>query len=181
MNVAHPLDDQYFEWLCRRTEIPRTNSPAQSYRILLKQLHTTTFQWFIPNDDNRAEDGKELRQIFLDSIDEPYHDHFWMAHECSILEMLIALADRVSFESRDTLGRWFWVFLSNLGLASCTDYYYKNSRHGHHEVDRDLRALNERTYGSNGVGGLFPLTNPDYDQRQVELWYQMSSYLLEGG
>ena len=181
MNVAHPLDDEYFEWLCRLTEIPRTNDPAQSYRTLIKQFHTTTFHWFVPNDDNRAEDGKALRQEFLDSVGEPYLDHFWMAHECSMLEMLIALARHTAFESYDTAGRWFWVFIQNLGLAMYSDGYYRSNRHVHREVDKDLQMLNERTYGSNGVGGLFPLKDPVYDQRQVELWYQMSSYVLEGG
>jgi hypothetical protein len=34
-----------------------------------------------------------------------------------------------------------------------------------------------RTYEPNGVGGFFPLENPNEDQREVELWYQMSAYV----
>jgi hypothetical protein len=29
------------------------------------------------------------------------------------------------------------------------------------------------------VGGFFPLTHPNDDQRKVEIWYQMNAYLDE--
>ena len=31
----------------------------------------------------------------------------------------------------------------------------------------------------NGTGGLFPLKRPRVNQRRVEVWYQMSEYLME--
>ena len=37
----------------------------------------------------------------------------------------------------------------------------------------------ERRYKRSGEGGLFPLKNAAKDQRKVEIWYQLSSYLLE--
>jgi hypothetical protein len=36
-----------------------------------------------------------------------------------------------------------------------------------------------RNYAPNGEGGFFPLENPREDQTQVELWYQMNSYVNE--
>jgi hypothetical protein len=46
-------------------------------------------------------------------------------------------------------------------------------------VDETLQRVIFRTYTSSGFGGLFPLKHAPDDQRRVELWYQMCSYLLE--
>jgi hypothetical protein len=43
-------------------------------------------------------------------------------------------------------------------------------------IDRFL----SRKYDYNGVGGIFPLRKgASEDQRNVEIWYQMQSYLME--
>jgi hypothetical protein len=36
-----------------------------------------------------------------------------------------------------------------------------------------------RTYDRRGHGGLFPLQRSNRDQRRVEIWYQLSEYLLQ--
>ena len=47
------------------------------------------------------------------------------------------------------------------------------------EIDIRLSNFMERTYTRNGYGGLFPLTKSKENQRNVEIWYQMSAYLEE--
>ena len=144
----------------------------------MKQLYVKEFVWLIPNDDNRAEDGKELRYEFINEqgIDEV--DQAWLDLGCSVLEMMIALARRAAFESDDEVVEWFWRFIFNLGLNNHTDIAYASKTE--REVDNVLDTVIFRTYDADGLGGLFPLTHPRQDQRKVELWYQLAAYLSEG-
>ena len=144
----------------------------------MKQLYVKEFVWLIANDDNRAEDGKELRYEFINEqgIDEV--DQAWLDLGCSVLEMMIALARRAAFESDDEVVEWFWRFIFNLGLNNHTDIAYTSKTE--REVDNVLDTVIFRTYDADGLGGLFPLTHPRQDQRKVELWYQLAAYLSEG-
>ena len=144
----------------------------------MKQLYVKEFVWLIPNDDNRAEDGKELRYEFINEqgIDEV--DQAWLDLGCSVLEMMIALARRAAFESDDEVVEWFWRFIFNLGLNNHTDIAYASKTE--REVDNVLDTVIFRTYDADGLGGFFPLIHPRQDQRKVELWYQLAAYLSEG-
>lgn len=179
-NGVGTLDDAYLEWLYGKVGAIRNRNPARSYWKLIKQLYATQFIWFIRNDNNRSADGLDLRIEFLEEtdydIDDPYH--LWMDMECSMLEMLIALSRRLAFETDDSEVRWFWRLMQNLEIDRYTDELYEISIQ--EEVEEALYRVNNRTYSRDGVGGLFPLRNARRDQRKVELWYQMSSYLLEG-
>lgn len=169
--------DQYFEWLYGKVASIRNRNPSRSYWNLCRALYTTRFEWFVPNDDNRVGDGLQLRQEFVDQRGYQDFDRMWWDLDCSIFEMLIALSRRVSFQSRGTPAEWFWNLVENLGLRQYTDDIYEISIA--EEVEETLRRFNERRYGSDGRGGLFPLKYPQQDQREIELWYQMSMYLEE--
>lgn len=172
------LDDRYFEWLYGQIASVRNKNPARSYWNLARQLYTTRFIHFVPNDDNRALDGQELRYEFLSETSEVEIDSSWMLLECSMLEMMIALARRAAFESESEAADWFGTFLENIEIDRYTDARY-NAEIAK-EVDETLERVNKRTYSQDGTGGLFPLREATQDQRTVELWYQMSAYLLEG-
>ena len=47
------------------------------------------------------------------------------------------------------------------------------------EMDEILNIWLERRYDEDGKGNIFPLKDPIKDQKTVEIWYQMQSYLLE--
>lgn len=176
--MTSTLDDRYFEWLYSNVAATRNRNPSRSYWKLLRQLYTKEFVWLIPNDDNRMEDGKELRYEFLDveGIDEI--DRNWMDLGCSMLEMLIALARRASFEyDRMTPVEWFGIFLHNLELDRYNDLAY-DSRVSR-QIDEVLDRVIFRSYSPNGHGGVFPLQHTTRDQRKVELWYQLAEYVLE--
>jgi hypothetical protein len=50
----------------------------------------------------------------------------------------------------------------------------------HCDIQNIFIRLNRREYDSDGGnGGLFPLNEPNEDQRDVEVWYQMMAYLQE--
>lgn len=172
------LDDRYFEWLYEQVASIRNRNPSRSHWKLLKQLYSTPFEWTVPNDDNRVEDGCELRWEFLGENHIEDADPVWVGLQCSVLEMLIGLARRAAFETPGAVDEWFWKFMQNLDLRGYTDAIY-NQRIAR-EVNDRLERVIFRTYSYNGTGGLFPLSNPRRDQRRVELWYQLSAYLLEG-
>ena len=98
--------------------------------------------------------------------------------DCSMLEMLIALSDRTAFQTDGRLEEWFWRFMHNLELDRYSDDLYEISIQ--EEVEDTLTRVIWRKYAQDGTGGLFPLRHPDHDQRKIELWYQMSAYILEG-
>lgn len=168
--------DEYFEWLTYVSNI------GKDYSMLAEILHERTFYSIVHNDENRGEDGKVLRKIF--EQETLFDDYSCLADRgCSMLEMLIGLAIRMEtiledpYEGDRTV-RWFWEILDNLGLSKYTNYELK-----YHnkltEVQEIIDNLLERRYSRSGKGGLFPLKNAKKDQRKVEIWYQLSAYLLE--
>lgn len=135
--------------------------------------------WRIPNDDNRIMDGVDLRHEFihLHKIEDP--GSIWLEMGCSMLEMLIALSRRASYQAEGTHDEWFWRFMENLDLRKCSDSYYMDNPDAWNEVNDILDRLNDRTYKRNGKGGLFPVRDSRRDQRKIEIWYQLAAYLLE--
>lgn len=172
------LDERYLIWLYGHIGPTKTRNPERSFWLLAGQLHTKRFEWGVPNDDNRTEDGKDLRHEFL-TLTTTGCDQLWLEQDCSMLEMLIALSRRVEFESAQSSYHWFWTMLENLNLRVYTDIVYDDEVEM--IVEKAITAVIDRRYRSNGNGGLFPLKRPPRDQRSVEIWYQMSSYLLENG
>lgn len=172
-----PLDELYFQWLYAQVANTRLKNPARTYWCVTRQLYTTEFRWFVPNDDNRIGDAQELRYEFLERHEELEPDRNWMEEGASFLEMLIALSRRLAFaDERGTSVTWFWTLLSNVQI-DLTDSEYVGSAGD--RVSEALDMLNNRTYAYDGKGGLFPLERADVDQRNVEIWYQMQYYLIE--
>lgn len=173
------LDEQYLTWLYSQVSSVKAKNPTRTYWSLLRQLYTKEFVWFVPNDDNRVEDGRDLRYEFIESQRIEVAERDWLNLGCSVLEMLMGLSRRLSFEAGGESREWFWHLIDNLGFINCTDAWYKNSKHNE-AVDDKLERLIFRTYDYDGAdGGLFPLSHPEEDQRNVEIWYQLSAYILE--
>lgn len=146
---------------------------------MARDLYVKEFVWFIPNDDNRVEDGKALREEFMREQGIDQVDQNWLDLGCSMLEMLIALSRQASFEDLEERapGEWFGIFLHNMGLDKYNDRDYSTELA--EDINEKVDLVIYRNYNADGTGGIFPLTNPSEDQRRVELWYQMSAYLLE--
>lgn len=166
------IGKEYFDWLCRFVK-GKNKSKYGSYDKLLIFLHKTDFEWTltIPMDANRAEDGKELRRRFGMEIGEK---------PCSVLEMMIALADRCEKQIMydpdvgDRTGQWFWGMIVNLGLGGITDERYDEEK-----VKGIISRLLTRSYEPDGKGGLFTVRNTRYDMRTVDIWCQAMWYLDE--
>lgn len=172
--MPEPLENVYFNWLCAKVNRVDHPTPSLTYWKLFRQLHNTEYVWLLSGDDNRAEDGVELRTEFLTLTGLPYNED-WETVGCSVLEMLIAFANRAQFNAGETLVYWFWEFLSNLGLSDANDA----SEMSEQDIDDILSTFIWRTYDGRGNGGLFPMEFSEHDQREVEIWYQFCEYLID--
>lgn len=175
--LDRPLDELYLEWLYSHVASARQRNRSKSYWSLARQLFSTEFVWFVPNDDNRAEDGRDLRHEFVDEYQIEVMDQEWMSLGCSMLEMLIALSRRLAFEATGRPSFWFWQLIENIGMTEYTDRVYTELIAK--DVSEKLERVIWRTYTRRGHGGLFPLDRGRKDQRDEEIWYQLSAYLLE--
>ena len=168
-------NDAYFAVLC---DLAGLKGPVEQccYFEVMRQLYSTKFYWTVPNDDNRGLDGLRLR--------ERYGYTTARNHPCSLLEMLIALSERceddIMYDPKegDRSVDWFWMMMRNLGLNKFRDSSFEDAWNTNH-VTFITDRLMDRDYSENGVGGLFPLKHPNKDQRDVEIWYQLSAYLME--
>lgn len=172
-----PMDEKYFTWLYEKVRPKGTTDLAQYTKVSVL-AHRMIFDWSVPNDDNRAAEGKELRYEFEEELGIPKpRDTEWMGIDASIFEMMIALCRRCDFIADIGCPTWFDIFMRNLRLERFNDTLYRPS--DDIRIERILWKFNHRQYRANGVGGLFPLRQPTFDQRNVELWYQMAAYMTE--
>lgn len=172
--MTETLDDLYLTWLYSQVGDVKERNKSRTYWDLLGQLYSKEFVWLIPNDDNRVQDGLDLRHEWMYEQRMSAPDE-WLFRNCSFLEMMVALSRRLAFEGEGHPPVWFWHLIKNLGLHECTD----RSKYNQSEVDERLDIVILRLYEPNGHGGLFPLRYPKHDQRWVEIWYQMNEYLLD--
>lgn len=175
--MSEQIDDLYLTWLYSQVASVKLKNPAKTTWSLIRQLYTKEFIWLIPNDDNRVEDGRDLRHDFVNECDIENPDPAWLDLGCSMLEMLIALSRRLAFEAEGEARDWFWTLLHNAGIWISSDIDYDDEYAA--MVDEKLETIIWRRYDPSGQGGLFPLQYEYGDQREVELWYQLSAYVLE--
>lgn len=171
MTIKDQINNEYFEWMYDLVGGMR-GSKYTSYRKLLLLLHNTEFVYSIPMDENRAEDGVDLRHRFsflnADILDDP----------CSVLEMMVALSIRCEESIMDDTtmgdrtGQWFWGMINNLGLSAMTDANFDRRY-----VEDCVQQFLNRDYEEDGRGGLFRVKNCEVDLRNVEIWYQLCWYL----
>lgn len=169
--------NDYFEWLFNIVCGERYSEKI-SYRKLLMRLHDIEFIYFIPKDQNRAEDGIGLRYRFAYNYKSPAAAETYLDDPCSVLEMMVALAIRCEESIMDDAnygnrtGQWFWGMVVNLGLGSMVD-----DRFDKIFVDKVIEKFLNRNYRRDGKGGLFTVRGCDRDLRDVEIWYQLCWYL----
>ena len=156
--------NSYIHWL--RGLVERPSGP--SYRALFNAAWLTVYKYYVPNDDNRAHDGLDLRGRFERETSVTLPN----LGKCTMLEFLVALSIRLNetvydYDDPDQVSDWFWELIDNLEVDR-------------HKLEDIFQRLNGRTYDyDGGNGGLFPLNNPREDQREIEIWYQMMAYLSE--
>lgn len=176
MTYEDQINNEYFEYLCELVDTGRYANQV-TYHKLLAHLHNIEFTWFVPHDDNRGDDGVQLRRGFAMDRDDMSLVHY-IGGPCSVLEMMVALAVRCektimdNARMGDRTGQWFWGMIRNLGLNSMRDSNFDRAY-----VDDIIARLLNREYEPDGRGGLFTVKNCPYDMRRLEIWCQLSWYL----
>jgi hypothetical protein len=132
-----PLDELYFTWLYSKVGSVEKTDPSKTYWTLCRKLFTKEFVWIVANDDNRAEDGRDLRREFIEEERIGGVNEEWMRLGCSMLELLIALSRRLEFEAGETPRDWFWTLIRNLGMEFCSDAAPCHD----HTIDEALEAV----------------------------------------
>lgn len=172
--MTEPIEEAYFRWLLGRVSEINSLYEYRGLVPLARHLHGIEFEWDITDDENRAEDGRYLRELYCYEEDvAAYPEWLWL--ECSIFELLVALVDRLSYLGGGPPEGWFFELLDNLYLTE----HLHSSRLRVNDVNRRIDVLVNRQYSPNGQGGLFPLRDPDMDQRDVSMWMQANAYLIE--
>lgn len=170
------ITSAYFDWMCALVDVNKCQ-----YNKLMHYLHRTDFDVRLAMDENRANDGVELRYRF--GFECGYDQSIICAYlddrPCSILEMMVALAMRCEENIMDDpdvgnrTGEWFWTMIQSLGL----NIFAHNCDFNIDKVEYIAERFLERKYESNGKGGLFIINNCERDLRTVEIWNQMCWYL----
>lgn len=174
------LTKAYFDWLYERVFGIRDVVTRNNYTIICDAMHRFPFKSLVDYDENRIKDGTALREQFLrdykrrvnvsDKVD-------LIMPDASIFEVLVALANRADFMMDHGEEFWFDIFITNLQLKEFNDMRYL--ARDATKIGRRLKRFNDRHYQPDGTGGIFPLKEPQQDQRTVELWYQMAAWMTE--
>lgn len=179
--MARDINEEYFDWLC---SLIKDSKPRRgvTYKRLISYLYDTEFTFIIPMDENRCVDGIDLRYRFgyENGIEGPVIASYLDRGPCSILEMMVALAFyceehiMVNPEKGLRSGRWFWKMIESLGLEDMTDRSYDPEY-----VNQVIWRFLDRQYDRDGKGGLVYIPDCPYDLREMDIWYQMMTYLSE--
>lgn len=174
------LTKAYFDWLYGQVFDNLGDLPS-SYATMCDRMNMMEFRVIVANDNNRREDGRDLREAFFQTPMPKDLGRFdpeeLRSRPVSIFEVLVALVLRMELIADVDHKQMFYRFLVNLNLQ----HYPDSQVHPANclEADRRLLVFNGRRYTKNGRGGIFPLTRTEVDQRQTEIWYQMAAYLTE--
>lgn len=176
------LNDDYFWWLLG---ILGFNGPEScKYISMLSYLYSTDFRLTDPivgHDDNRQSDGFQLREDYSDGFTLPDLPQIF-DEPVSVLEVLVAFARRIDddimYDGNLHASKWFFIMINNLGMTNFTD-----DRLGLTWVIEDEEQIIDiwmsREFCRDGTGSIFPVKTTTFDQRNVEMWYQMQEWFKE--
>jgi len=162
--------DEYYEWLMDIIDGPG------KYSKVLRRMWKTEFYAIVENDNNRAADGIELR----------YHYEYVTGENCNkegactLLEMIVGVARRVENdflydpEYDDRTYIWFWEMFYNLGLGDYDDMQYNDVK-----VRDIIEDFLDRRVVKGEIRSLFPSKWDKNKWPEMEIWRQMSIYILE--
>ncbi|MBQ7647119.1 MAG: hypothetical protein IJS94_07610 [Clostridia bacterium] len=174
MIKQNDLNRDYFEWLCDLVCQGRYSKNRVRYSELLKALSEKEFFYFVPMDENRKEDGINLRYRFENETGLTACPELL---SCTVFEMMAALSLRCEEDMLDrsnAASLIFWDMIESLGLLDMEDGYFDQIA-----FNRIISILLRRDYEPSGKGGLFTIRKKGKDMRLAEIWYQLCWYLNE--
>ena len=170
----------YYDWLI--DSIDDFDDKVTLYEHLLECLFNTDFVWLksVPLDENRSVEGLKLRKEYAKKLSQEDADILMnnlQYKSCSLLEMFIAFADKLTEIIDIQKAAFFWMFIDNLGLGWATEYDF--------DIDIVTEILNDfmfgRVHGHEPVGNekppvLFPCREV-YANMNDDLFMQANLYL----
>lgn len=152
----------------------------ETHSRLLWALYLTPFKYVVAMDENRQGDGLALRTRYgwQRGLSPEALDILRYEHRCSVLEVMIALALRCEeeymthYEDENPVGQWVGPMIESLGLAGYDDQHWNPMA-----VEEIIERFLERDYSPDGLGSLFYIPGAEEDLRQVEIWYQMLTWI----
>lgn len=169
------LWDDYFLYLIWRCHLEKEKKLTTVFII----LHGTEFFYIMDRDDNRAGDGIELRYDYEIPPEYDIYANEFINRPCSVFEMMIGLAIRVDLEiigdpAEEHPEKFFMEMIENLGLD-----LIGNPHHLENTVNKILQRWLNREFDEDGSGSPFPVIRDRRDQRKLEIYDQMNSYISE--
>lgn len=155
------------------------NELSPCYKQLLAILWRTEFFAEYEQDENRAADAKELRELFASSSDVKLTNEEYMKlkkMDARLIEVMIALSRRINeiVSSDNDISKYFWEMVASLEMQKMDDSNFIASA-----AQKKIDILLGHKYHKNGRGGLFFIKGigPEYNATQCDLWTQMNAYL----
>ncbi len=168
-------EDKYVDWIIHQV-CDEGYEQMTDRRYLFDALDREKFFPSCRMDENRAEDGLDLRHRYLQETGE---DAGRGERRCSMLEMLAALAMRceetimIDMDVGRRVGRWFFPMLANMA-SPLEDGIFGSP----YTVMMGCRRLHNHDYAPDGRGGLFYIPGFQGDMRGMEIWSQLMAYLV---
>lgn len=168
------IGERYFDYLLNLCNLNLIK--YQKYDSLFEILHNIEFIAALERDENRIDDGLELRDQFVDQnrINGSYL-YDLLGGTASVFEVLVALSLRLTHEYVGTPGdehpdELFMDFIQNLRLEYWMKFY---------DVEKIINIWMDRNFSRSGYGSPFPLNNgcDIRDQRYIEIWDQAIDYI----
>lgn len=180
--MKNRIVDEYFDYICNLICDSKFKRNKKAYSKLLYFLFDTPFRYSMEMDENRYQDGLNLRYRF--AVEYRYSEHYIFDmlsdRDCSVLEMMVSVANRCEESCIDDpelgsqTGFIFWKMVESLGLIYSENRYFDLEF-----VDYTIQRFLNREYFENGEGGLFTLRFPRRDMTTVEIWMQACWWLNE--
>lgn len=172
------MEQRYFNWLCSQVATARYRL---RYSKLLTKLYFADYEWTIPNDANRADDGMGLRYLFAQENDysEAEMECTMAQKQCCVLEMMVALVIRCESDylgNPDVVDHKMSVFMEM--LKSMDIHTMENDVYNDGIVENALVKFMSHQYSPDGKGSIFYVPQAAIDMRKEELWSQMNQWVL---
>ena len=178
-NLEPATSSTYIQWVLT-DKLHMDEEDIKKYNFLINELAKIEFVWSHPMDEKRAIDGLRFREDFTYETGYFLDKSSGLTPKCSMFELLAGIADKIEKSMMIDVnigprpGRWFIIFIKNLGLDECTNVNWKYDYEQF--IKNTCIKFMDRGYEPNGVGGAFPLAGEDINIRQEDFWRQCSIY-----
>lgn len=171
------LAQDYFRWLTNTV----ISSDLEALPVLYI-LHSRDYYPMLIMDNSRASDGVRLRDEYIQERNGDYAltlgANPWNDIQCSFLEMMIALAKRMTIEfySDDDGTPWYITTKIFDNMLLSMGIYGDITEE---EINEKVNTFMQRSYEPTGAGSLFDLTGctKDIDWRVPPIWNQMLAWI----